>query len=423
MWAQMSQERELLGGGSGGTLLQGDARLLRDRLAPFMEKVQCLYMDPPFWTGDVFRYKMRVGQKGYAQGQSVLLPAYQDRLEKEEYLAFLEEMLTLAKDLLSPQGTLFLHIDSRVHAHARLMLDKLMGEDHFVNEIIWVYQTGGRAVRHFSRKHDTILMYRKSQRAYFNIAGVSISRAKNRQNHMKRQVDEKGRSYRTIKVGGKLYTYYDDEPAYLSDVWADVSHLQQKDPQRTGYDTQKPIRLLERIILSTTRPGDLVCDLCAGSGTTLAAAALNGRAFLGVDVGASAVGVCRRRLIDRDFQLEWPPERVESQLRAQVLPGLGFYQVELLGFTLSKREEGALIKSPQGFPLGPLDAVDQWSVGLIRGGSFHVSQSWVRSFRAPEPPAFLEAPVLTGRLAVEIVDILGRKSLWGYEAEDKEKDL
>lgn len=416
MWVQQPIKREVLGDGKKGTILHGDARLLRDQLAPFMERVQCLYMDPPFLTGDTFHYKMRVGQSG--SNRTVMLHAYRDRMERADYLDFLREMLTLAKDLLSPEGTLFLHIDSRLHAYAKLMLDDLMGEENFTNEIVWVYQTGGRATRHFSRKHDTILMYRKTKKSYFNIANVSIPRKDNRQNHMKRQVDEKGLEYRSIKVNGKTYTYYDDDPVYPSDVWTDVSHLQQKDPQRTGYDTQKPIRLLERIILSTTNPGDLVCDLCAGSGTTLVAAALHNRTFLGVDVGQSAISVCRKRLLDQDCVIEWDAQLNDCRLDAGVLPGLGFYQVELNGYALAPGEWEALKKVPADFTLSPLDAVDQWSVGLIRDGDFYAYEHGARTPKTPALPRMLEAPMLTGQLAVEIIDILGRKTLWIYDLEN-----
>lgn len=119
-----------------------------------------------------------------------------------------------------------------------------------------------------------------------------------------------GRSYRAIMSGGKEYRYYDDEPAYPGDVWDDISHLQQKDPQRTGYETQKPLKLLERIVSCSSQEGDLICDLFAGSGTSAVAAAglnrrfcasikarwrLRRRATAGAEHGGQAAGFHLRR--------------------------------------------------------------------------------------------------------------------------------
>jgi DNA modification methylase len=418
MWAQASAWVESHGTGERGLLLQGDAARLGPRLlSEFSGQVQCLYMDPPFLTGDMFQHRMRVGEEGWrTDRRQVLLPAYSDRYpDKESYLAFMREMLTLAHGLIKDTGVFFLHIDYRMHAHLRLLCDEIFGERNLLNEIIWVYQTGGRAVRHFSRKHDLLLFYKKAEEYYFDISKVPISRAENRANHMRRQVDESGRAFRTIRVGDKLYTYYDDEPAYPSDVWNDVSHLQQKDPQRTGYDTQKPMRLLERVLLSTTQPGDLAADLCCGSGTTLVAAAKHGRRFLGVDPGQSAVSVSRKRLLGQDFLLEWPCASCEAGLMAQVQPALGFYEVTLERYELEPETDAGLKRIPPNFPLENLDAVDQWSAGYLKEGVFISHAHAARTKQTPGLSRMLEVPMLTGQLAIEVVDILGRKSIWKYE--------
>jgi adenine specific DNA methylase Mod len=418
MWIKGSSWMESHGTGEGGLLLQGDALLMSGRLlSEFASQVQCLYIDPPFYTGDVFQHRMRVGDEGWRTGRhQIILPAYNDRYpNKENYLAFMRDLLTLAHGLLRETGVFFLHIDYRMHAYLKILCDDIFGEKNLVNEIVWVYQTGGRAVKHFSRKHDILLFYKKSDDFFFDITQTPISRAENRENHMRRQVDEQGRTFRTIKANGKIYTYYEDEPAYPSDVWTDVSHLQQKDPQRTGYDTQKPMRLLERILLTTTKPGDLAADLCCGSGTTLAAAAKHGRHFLGVDVGVGAVSVTRKRLLDRDFMLEWPCAESEAQLIADVRPALGFYEVALKEYILEKDVAESLKKIPAGFSLGPLDAVDQWSAGYLKEGVFVSHSHAARLRHSPELDPVLEVPMLTGQLAIEVVDVLGRKSIWKYE--------
>ena len=226
-----------MGEGDAGTLIQGGLPACAGALVSrYEQQVQTIYLDPPFNTGKCFEMKARVGEKGYKTGSpSLSLPAYDDRWEsREAYLAMMREALTLSRALLKKEGTIFLHIDSRMYAHLRLLMDEVFGESNFLNEIIWSYQTGGRARTYFPRKHDIILFYARSRSYYFNLKGVPIARSEARSNHMRRGVDEDGRSYRSIMSGGREYRYYDDEPAYPGDVWDDISHLQQKDPQRTG---------------------------------------------------------------------------------------------------------------------------------------------------------------------------------------------
>lgn len=222
---------------SRGTLIQAKMPEEGQKLlARFKGQVQTIYLDPPFNTGKQFEMKMRVGAKGYRTGSpSLSLPAYDDRWEdRSHYLTMMRETLILSRELLKKEGTIFLHIDSRMYAHLRLLMDEVFGENNFLNEIIWSYQTGGRARSYFPRKHDVILFYARSKSYYFNLKAVPVARNESRSNHMRRAVDENGRSYRSIVSGGKEYRYYDDEPAYPGDVWDDISHLQQKDPQRTG---------------------------------------------------------------------------------------------------------------------------------------------------------------------------------------------
>ena len=204
-------------------------------------------------------------------------------------------VLTACHRMLAPDGSLYLHIDYRMNPYLRLMLDEIFGQANFMNEIIWAYKSGGRSTRHFSRKHDTILFYRKSKAVYFNIHAVGVPRGPEKRNNMKRSIDELGRVYFSIRSGGKTYTYYEDTPIFPSDVWDDVEHLHQRDPERTGFGTQKPEALLRRILLASSRPGDLVCDLFSGSGTTAAVAAKLGRRFLVADASPVAMQLLRAR--------------------------------------------------------------------------------------------------------------------------------
>lgn len=401
-WVQTKCFTEVHGTGKDGTAVFSDAR---GDFSAYEGQVQVVYLDPPFMTGEDFSMRMRVGEKGWETGKEALvLPAYQDKFSgKGEYLALLRAALENARMLLNETGSLFLHLDSRMSAHARILCDEIFGESNFMNEIIWAYQSGGRSMKRFSRKHDVILFYRKSRKQYFDIRSVPLPRSENRSNHMRRCVDENGRTYRTIHSGGKTYTYYDDEPVYPGDVWADVSHLQQKDPQRTGYDTQKPQALLNRIILSASRPGDLVADLFGGSGTTAVAAAQAGRRYLIADISPLSLSVTRKRLLETNLTLHMPCEGKEIEMAAEMVPGIAFHDVRLTHY------QGANTQV-QG-----LNNVDQWSIGFLDNGVFYAQSSAARRKHTPALPEFLQLPQLRGTPAILIVDVFGNRSLWKYQ--------
>lgn len=393
---------EQTGSGRGGEMRMGDVRaVLPALIEQYAGQAQVVYLDPPFRTGQTFTMRVRVGEKEWKNGAgSLVQTTYADDMDFAPYMALMRETLTGARELLSEEGVVYLHVDYHMSAHLRLLMDEIFGEQNFLNEIIWSYQTGGRARRFFSRKHDVILFYRKSRRYYFNLEGVPVSRTDTRRNHMKKHVDADGRVYRSIRSGGKIYTYYDDEPAFPGDVWDDVSHLQQKDPQRTGYDTQKPARLLERIILSSSRPGDLICDLFAGSGTTLEAAWQNDRAFIGVDQNPYSLQTTRRRL-DGASAVYTAPECAGHPLaEASVETGIAFYDVRLERYEI---EPGVCAR-----PFAGLDAVDAWSVGYLRGGAFVTMASDYRLRQKPALKTVLQLPVLEGIPCVRISDVLGR---------------
>ena len=167
-WVQAACHQEIhLDGGAGNALLQ-DAR---GDFSPWAGQAQLVYLDPPFMTGEEFYLRMRVGKSGWETGKDpLLLPAYSDRFSgKAEYLALLRSALENARLLLNETGSLYLHLDSRMSAHARILCDEIFGESNFVNEIIWAYQSGGRSMKRFSRKHDVILFYRKSRKQFFDI--------------------------------------------------------------------------------------------------------------------------------------------------------------------------------------------------------------------------------------------------------------
>lgn len=276
-------------GGDGSFILAKAEDALDSLLARYENSVRLIYLDPPFRTGESFKMKIGKGK----QAQTVVL--YEDKLDEESYLAWLERILRGCHRLLDPRGSIYLHLDYRMSHKARMLLDEIFGESNFMNEIIWAYRSGGRATRCYPRKHDTILFYRKSKKVFFDIKAVGMPRGPERRNHMKRFIDEDGRIGFSIRSNGKTYTYYEDSLIYPSDVWSDIEHLQQKDRERTGFLTQKPELLLKRIVSASSEPGDLVLDLFSGSGTTAAAATKLKRRFIAVDQSPVACALLRRR--------------------------------------------------------------------------------------------------------------------------------
>ena len=401
---QVQTEWHPFGGGVKGMFLLGDAVRRMEALLPeWAGKIKLIYMDPPFMTGDRFYMRVRVGEEQWRRGKGTFaLESFADKQGREEYLSMMRRVLELSRSLLSDEGMIFVHLDYRAQPHVRLLMDEIFGEDNLLNEIVWVYQSGGRSIHHFSRKHDVILFYRKTERYDFNIDAVKAPREKPRTSHMRRHVDPDGRVYRSIRSGGKVYTYYDDDPIAPTDVWQDLAHLQQKDPERTGFDVQKPLSLLDRIVKCASRPGDWVLDPFAGSGTTLEAAKLNGRNFIGIDRSPLTLNLARRRLRGADYRIimdESSESKPTSVCNATVHAGVGFYHVILESF------EAEIAGLPEG--IRPLDIVDNWSVGYLRPEGYQVMAEFARSRREGALARELAVPAYAGELMMCVGDIAG----------------
>ena len=372
MAEQVKADREVYGSGEN-LLVCGSVMKLPDEIRALAGTAQCVYVDPPFMTGEKFMRRRPYGEKGWKTGvPSPRYPAYEDRYTNEkQYLRLLRRVISVAKMTLKDTGVFCLHLDWRMSAQARIMCDREFGKTRFLNEIIWAYESGGRAKKYFSRKHDTILLYAKSKDYFFDLTRVPLPRGGEKRNHMARGRDEQGRMFSYITSNGKEYRYYDDDPIYPGDVWSDISILQQRDPERTGYATQKPLKLLERLLLPVTNPGDLVVDLCCGSGTALEAAQKLDCRFAGLDVNPEAVAMALSRLKLQDLTVICP-----CGGRAELL---------------AENEEGrfrldGLEVSHPAFPArpSPADNLEAWETGVIEDGVFRAEQSFRRSFRYPE---------------------------------------
>ena len=373
MAKQVRVDREVFGNGEN-LLLCGSVMRLPPEIKALEGRVQCVCVDPPFMTGEKFTRRRPYGEKGWKSGSPVVrLPAYEDRYtDEKQYLRLIRRIAGAARGLLADTGVFYLHMDWRMAAPAREICDKVFGKKHFLNEIVWCYESGGRARRYFSRKHDVILLYARSDRYFFDLTRVPLPRGNERRNHMARGRDEQGRMFSSIVSHGKEYRYYDDEPLYPSDVWADISHLQQRDPERTGYATQKPVRLLERMLLPVTNPGDWVVDLCCGSGTALQAAQNLDCRFAGLDLNPEAIAISQARLKPENLTVACPAGN-RAELLAEQDEENGRFVLRGIG------------AAHPAFPAKatPADSLESWETGTIGDGVFHVKQSFRRSFRYP----------------------------------------
>lgn len=269
---------EIIESSSEGLFLLGKAE---DKLPSLKKnyagKIGLVYMDPP-------AYGL------YAEKSS---SAYTET----EYLKMMKQVLTSSRELLSGTGTLVIHLCSGSHAKLRLLLDEVMDQKNFVNEVIWQYKPNGRSSKCFSHAYDVLLIYKKRNKQYINLAEVAGLRGAARTNHWRKIIDESGRVGYTINIKGKIVSVYEGDPVYLSDVWTDIERLGTKSPEKTGYPDQKPEALISRLIKAFTQQEDIVLDPFMGSGTTAIASMRLGRGFIGIDNSPLSLNATRQRIL------------------------------------------------------------------------------------------------------------------------------
>lgn len=267
-------------------LYLGDNLAIMAALLPQYEgRIDLIYADPPFFTNRKFPARIGRGEDSRKPAEWQLAEGYADHWTNlDEYIQFLYERLALMRRLLSPTGALYLHLDWHADAYARLLLDELFGPECFLNEIIWAYHGPSPIRSAFNRKHDTLLAYTKSSKYTFNADAVRVP-----YNPMTVKTFAS-----SPKAGfGKIPNL---ERGKVPEDWWYFPVVARLHNERTGYPTQKPEALLERIILASSNPGDLVADFFCGSGTTPLAAARHGRRFLAADATFRAIHATRTRL-------------------------------------------------------------------------------------------------------------------------------
>ena len=276
----------------GGPERAPDRLVLGDALDELSElpdgALDAIYVDPPFGTGAV----------RHGRGHS-----YEDRADDPDtFVAWLQPYLEHGRRVLAARGSLFVHLDYRAVHYVKVALDRLFGRDRFVNELVWCYAVGGKSRRGFGRKHDTILWYARDQDWAFYPDAVRVPRRGG--SHMRVVLDgETPVQEKTDRRTGRVYRYPVPAGKVPEDWWTDIETLNHSDRERVGWPSQKPERLVERILAAVTVPGDRVADWFAGSGTTAAVAQRLGRRFITVDREEAAIEVCTTRLASQGRRL------------------------------------------------------------------------------------------------------------------------
>ncbi|MAS35676.1 MAG: hypothetical protein CL610_16820 [Anaerolineaceae bacterium] len=265
-------------GGWHNRLIQGDrAHVLAGLLPEFAGAVDLIYLDPPFATGGKFSTTA-------ANGTTPQLAYYDVWADEDAYLQWFYETLLLAHGLLADTGSIYVHLAHHIGHYARAVLDEVFGRDCFQNEIIWSYRTGGASRRRFARKHDNIFFYTKSPDHW------TFCPQKER-SHMMYRYGFRKSDFHTDAETGQQYTL-----VYARDVW-EIPSVGSATAERVGYPTQKPERLLERVLRASSKEGDLVLDCFIGSGTTAVVAQKLGRRWIAADASPIAIETTRKRLL------------------------------------------------------------------------------------------------------------------------------
>ena len=283
------------------------------------ETVDLIYLDPPFNTKR--NYKAPIGtpaegaefkdiwtdedvKYGWYSEIAVQYPHIHQIIEASAHTADRSMMIYLMamsirliemKRILKPTGSIYLHCDPTASHYLKLVMDDVFGRGNFRNEIVWGYSNSGRPKRFFANKHDVILFYTKSDKAYWGNYRMPVSEEYLASHY--RQVDSEGRRCRIRTDAGKTRYYYPEKGMTPNDWWKDIPSLNSVAKERTGYPTQKPLALLERIIKASSNEGDMVLDPFCGCATACIAAEQLDRQWIGIDIAASAERITKDRLV------------------------------------------------------------------------------------------------------------------------------
>jgi site-specific DNA-methyltransferase (adenine-specific)/adenine-specific DNA-methyltransferase len=339
--------------------------------------LKLIYIDPPFDVGADFSMDIEIGGETFHKEPNLLEQiAYRDTWGRgaDSFIAMIYERLILMRDLMHSDGSIYVHCDWRVNSFVRIVLDEVFGSGYYRNEIRWKRQPprGAKAIsRQYAKSSDTIVYYSRSPSYCWNrqFKEYSAEYIKSKFTYK----DKDGRVYRIDNIGdysetsiaefrkqGKIYDYpsgkiglirYLDEAngEAITDMWIDISEVNSQAIEDTGYATQKPAELLERILKASSNEGDLVADFFCGSGTTAAVAEKLGRKWIATDLGKFGIHTTRKRLIQVQRELKAGGQ----PFRAFEVLNLGRYErqayLNVAGRLTGKKKEQALARKEQEF--------------------------------------------------------------------------
>lgn len=331
------------------------------------ESVDLIYLDPPFnskqsynmlfkekdgsqseaqyeafndawsWNGDeaelVFDELIETCNNSDVSDKMLALRKFLGENNLMAYLTMMAIRLVEMHRVLKKTGSIYLHCDPTASHYLKLVMDAVFGADNYINEIVWCYDTGGRAKKYFPKKHDIIFWFSKSQEFKFVYDQVAVERDFSTM-HETVLEDEDGRPYQRNIKHGKEYRYYLDKGVLPNDWWADIQALNPAAKERLGYPTQKPETLLERIIKASSNENDVVLDPFCGCGTTVAVAERLGRKWIGIDITFLAVKLIKDRLEKTfgeelsEFEIEGIPKDLASAKKLATYSKKGRFQFE-----------------------------------------------------------------------------------------------
>jgi len=327
-------------------LIWGDNKLILSSLknGPLREEIEeqggikLIYIDPPFDIGANFSMDIEIGDEQFTKEPSVLeMLAYRDTWGKgaDSFIAMIYERLSLMHDLLADDGSIYVHIGSSISANIKLVLDEIFGSENLVNQITWYYRNKLQFgfAKNFPRDTETIFLYSKNPKKYiFHHQRIPLEKSR-RQNRI--TWDPIAKKTVTVKDDFGNVVYYESKDRLVGSMW-EIPRVNSMANEDTGYDTQKPSALLERIINASSNEGDIVADFFIGSGTTLVAAEKLGRKWIGADLGKFAIHITRKRMIAVQREMK----KEGKNYRAFEILNLGKYERQhYIGVNPNLRDE------------------------------------------------------------------------------------
>jgi len=266
-------------------------------------KVDLVYIDPPFASGADYAKKVYIRRnpklaEKIANAEQEMdnseLQAFEEKMygdiwKKEDYLNWMFENLQAIKSIMSDMASIYVHLDWHIGHYVKILMDEVFGEDNFVNEIIWAYTGPTNQKNNFPRKHDNIFIYKVGFEKVFNGDDIRVK--------FKKSTKSGGKTALSGKASDEVLEKLDKKGKIPEDWWTDIADLGKVHSEDVGYSTQKPLKLLERIIRASSNEGMTIADFFGGSGVTAKVANDLGRKFIHCDIGVNSIQTVRDRLI------------------------------------------------------------------------------------------------------------------------------